>query len=184
EEAGDARILPVTKQTQRGHSEDRPKSAGQNRNQNAERQPNPGAITIPKFLSLFSRALCRSRCDENQERRQSEQNDSGQRQNNSHGMIEGVTESKQPLPCRVVHLKARAIRLNLRRTVMTQPAIIRVRARLMTPTSRLSKWKICHDRGTTTEYRQAMVMTSIRCCLAIGPQNSLGPPAIFPAART
>jgi hypothetical protein len=62
---------------------------------------------------------------------------------------------------------------------MTQPAIIRVRARLMMPTSKPSKWKICHDRGTITEYRQAMVITSIRCCLAIGPQNSSGEPAIF-----
>jgi len=62
---------------------------------------------------------------------------------------------------------------------MTQPAIIRVRARLIMPTSKPSKWKICHDRGTITEYRQAMVITSIRCCLAIGPQNSSGEPAIF-----
>jgi hypothetical protein len=72
-------------------------------------------------------------------RRQNCQNNSGQRHNNRHGMIERVTESEQPVPGRVVHLKARAIRLNLRRTVMTQPAIIRVRARLMTPTSKSSK---------------------------------------------
>src|SRR5438067_6252209 len=50
------------------------------------------------------------------------------------------------------------MRLYLRTTVMTQPAIIRVKARLMMPTSKTSKWKICHDPGTTTEYRQAMVI--------------------------
>jgi len=54
-------------------------------------------------------------------------------------MIERVTESEQPLPGGVVHLKARAIRLNLRRTVMTQPAIIKLRTRLMTPTGKSSK---------------------------------------------
>ena len=43
---------------------------------------------------------------------------------------------------------------------------------------------ICQERGAIAEYKQTSVMTSIRCCFAIGPQNSLGPPAIFPAART
>jgi hypothetical protein len=55
--------------------------------------PKPtGAITIPEFLSLFGSALCRSRCDENQERCQDKQNTSGQRHDNRKGMIEGVTE--------------------------------------------------------------------------------------------
>src|SRR5439155_5107308 len=124
---GNAGIFTIAKNTQRTHSNDGPKSACQNGNQNAQRQPNPRAITIPQFLSLFGSALCRSRCDENQERCQDEQNNSCQRQNNGHAMVESITESKQPLPRCVVHLKARAIRLNLRRTVMTQPAIIRVR---------------------------------------------------------
>src|SRR5215211_7421365 len=99
-------------------------------------------------------------------------------------MIERVTESEQPLPGGIVHFKDRAIRPNLRIIVTRQPAIIRVRARAMTLMSRLAKSKICHDRGTTAEYTQATVMTSMRCCFAIGPQNSLGAPAIFPAART
>src|SRR5262249_44230200 len=53
EQAGDARVFAITKQAQRCHSQDRPKSASQNGNQDAQRKPNPGTITIPKLFSLF-----------------------------------------------------------------------------------------------------------------------------------
>src|SRR5215470_7539428 len=59
EQAGDARVFAITKQAQGRHSQDCPKSAGQNGNQDAQRQPNPGTITIPKLFSLFGSALSR-----------------------------------------------------------------------------------------------------------------------------
>src|SRR5262249_6729223 len=94
EKARDARILPITKQTQRGYGEDRPKRPCQNGNENAEHQPNPGAIAIPEFLSLFGSAFCPARCDENQNWCQNEQNNIGQRYNNRHRLIKCVAESE------------------------------------------------------------------------------------------
>ena len=67
EQPGNAGIPAVTKETERGHSEDGPKSACQNWNQDTRRQPNPGAIAIPQFLSFFGSAFGCSRRDENQE---------------------------------------------------------------------------------------------------------------------
>src|SRR5437016_14593626 len=98
-------------------------------------------------------------------------------------MIERVTESKQPLPRGVVHLKPRAIRCSLRTTVTRQPAIIRLRERVMKPIMRLAKWKIWHYCGTTAEKTHAALTNSLRWYIAIAPRHSLGAVTIFPAAR-
>src|SRR6266481_2046663 len=183
-QTGDSGVFAIAEKTDRGDCENRPESARENWNENQQHQPNPGAIAIPKFLSLVGSALGRSCRDENQKRCQQKQSDHCKRQDDGDRIVKSMTKPKQPLPCHIVHLKACAIRFSLRTIVIQQPTIITPSPRLITPTSNLSKCKICHGRGTTAEYRQITVITSIRCCFAIGPQNSLGAPAIFPAART
>src|SRR5439155_18512499 len=67
-QASDSRVFAIAEKAERGDCDNRPESARENGNQDAERQPNPGAIAIPKFLSLVGSAPSRSGRDENQKR--------------------------------------------------------------------------------------------------------------------
>src|SRR5207249_11861830 len=68
-QAGNAGVLAITKKTQRGHSQDCPKSTCQNGDEDGCCQPNPGPITIPEFLSLIAGAISCPAQDKSQQRR-------------------------------------------------------------------------------------------------------------------
>src|SRR5262249_30449513 len=106
----------------------------------------------------------------------------------SDGVLEGAGVVEEALAEGVVHGRAfrsaRAVRRRRRTAVTRPPATTSARAAATTPLPGSAASEGCQAVGARPAYSAASVRTAMRCCLAIGPQNSCGAPAALPWART
>src|SRR5438477_7570317 len=182
EQSGGAPVFAKAREPEKRHRNDNPDTPCEDRHTHCRHQERPRPQPQPQLSPCLRTEAPRNLQQANDQRA------SGERDRHEYHDPAGkrMREGDVPPLANVHHApsprrSAPTMRRTRRQIVTMPPMITTISTRLGSSSPAMTG---CHPCGASADHSPSAMISNIRCCFAIGPEKSLGPPAALPAART